>query len=286
MSYEQIIYEPGPVARIILNRPEVNNAQSRVLLDEMDDAFNRANDDHGVHVVVLSGNGRHFSSGHDLGTEAELIDRATHGYETERPGSYDQLRDLNLSNTLRWRNFPKPTVAMVHGYCIYGGWMIASAMDVIFASDDARFLPAHNQYFGVPWDLGARKTKELLFQNRFLTARDAEAVGFVNRVYRRDDLERETLAYAEEVASTSPMHNRQVKFSVNNMLDAQGFTAHVTAAFQTSAMNASNLGPPTGSLAAEGSARRLEGVAGALAKLKQGRTAFSDYPLDPEDPAP
>ena len=285
MSYEQIIYEPGPVARIILNRPEVNNAQSRVLLDEMDDAFNRANDDRGVHVVVLSGNGRHFSSGHDLGTEAELIDRATHGYETERPGSYDQLRDLNLSNTLRWRNFPKPTGAMAHGYCIYGGWMIASAMDVIFASDDARFLPAHNQYFGVPWDLGARKTKELLFQNRFLTARDAEAVGFVNRVYRRDDLERETLAYAEEVASTSPMHNRQVKFSVNNMLDAQGFTAHVTAAFQTYAMNASNLGPPTGSLAAEGSARRLEGVAGALAKLKQGRTAFSDYPLDPEDPA-
>ena len=81
------------------------------------------------------------------------------------------------------------------------------------------------------------------------------------------------------------MHNRQVKFSVNNMLDAQGFTAHVTAAFQTYAMNASGIGPPTGSLAAEGAPRRMEGVDGALAKLKQGRTAFSDYPPGPEDPA-
>lgn len=278
MTYEQIIYEPGTVARIILDRPDVNNAQSRVLLEEMDGAFNRANADRDVHVVVLSGNGRHFSSGHDLGSEDELVDRAAHGYDDERPGSYDRLRDLNVTNTMRWRNFPKPTVAMVHGYCIYGGWMIASAMDVIFASDDARFLPAHNQYFGVPWDLGARKTKELLFQNRFLTAQEALDAGFVNRVYRPGDLERETLAYAAEVAESSPMHNRQVKFSVNNMLDAQGFTTHVTAAFQTYAMNASGMGPATGSLPAEGVGRRLEGVDAALDKLKQGRTAFSDYP--------
>lgn len=282
MSYEQIIYESGAVARIILNRPAVNNAQSRVLLEEMDAAFCEASADPEVHVVVLSGNGRNFSAGHDLGTEAELLDRGARGYQTERPGSYDRLRDLNVTNTLRWRNFPKPTIAMVQGYCIYGGWMIASAMDVIFAADDALFLPAHNQYFGVPWDLGARKAKELLFQNRFLTAREAEAVGFVNRVYGPDDLERETLAYAAEVATTSPMHNRQVKFSVNNMLDAQGFTAHVTAAFQTYAMNAAGMGPATGSLPAEGVARRLEGVDGALAKLKEGQTAFSDYPA-PED---
>ena len=278
MTYDEIIYEPGAVARIILDRPDVNNAQSRILLEEMDDAFNRAGADRDVHVVVLSGNGPHFSSGHDLGSEDELVDRAARGYDDERPGSYDRLRDRNLTNTLRWRNFPKPTIAMVHGYCIYGGWMIASAMDVIFASDDARFLPAHNQYFGVPWDLGARKTKELLFQNRFLTAGEALDAGFVNRVYRPEDLERETVAYAAEVAQTSPMHNRQVKFSVNNMLDAQGFTTHVTAAFQTYAMNASGLGLATGSLPAEGVGRRLEGVDQALDKLKQGRTAFSDYP--------
>jgi enoyl-CoA hydratase len=277
MGYEQIIYETGAVARIILNRPDVNNAQSRRLLEEMDHAFEAANADRGVQVVVLSGTGRHFSAGHDLGSEAELIDRGERGYETARPGSYDRLRDLNVTNTLRWRNFPKPTIAMVQGYCIYGGWMIASAMDVIFASEEARFLPAHNQYFGVPWDLGARKTKELLFQNRFLTAQEAEAVGFVNRVYRPEDLERETLAYAAEVATTNPMHNRQVKFSVNNMLDAQGFTTHVTAAFQTYAMNAAGMGPATGSLPAEGVSRRLEGVDGALTKLNEGQTAFSDY---------
>ena len=71
---------------------------------------------------------------------------------------------------------------MVRGYCIYGGWMIAAAMDVIFASPDARFLAGQVEYFSTPFDVGFRKAKELLFESRFIGAEEARQLGFVNRV--------------------------------------------------------------------------------------------------------
>src|SRR5262249_10833237 len=140
--------------------------------------------------------------------------------------------------SMRWRNLPIPTIAMVHGFCIYGGWIFASAMDLVFAAEEALFLPAQLQYFAVPLALGARKTKELLYESRFLTAQEAHDVGFVNRVFAPEDLERETLAYAGRVAEGNRFAQRMVKFSVNNMLDGQGFTTSCDAAFQTFFVNA------------------------------------------------
>ena len=126
---------------------------------------------------------------------------------------------------------------MVQGYCIFGGWMIASAMDVIFASEDALFLPSHTQYFSAPWDVGPRKAKEILFENRFITAAEAKAQDFINRIYPRDTLEQETLAYAERVAENDPFVVRASKFSINHMMDTMGFTAELEAAFQTYFIN-------------------------------------------------
>ena len=89
MDYKQIRYEPGRVARVILNRPRYRNAQSRVLIEEMDDAFSRSVANADVRVIVLSGEGDHFSSGHDLGTPEELTDREERGRHTDRVGRYD-----------------------------------------------------------------------------------------------------------------------------------------------------------------------------------------------------
>ena len=91
---------------------------------------------------------------------------------------------------IRWRDLPKPTIAEVHGYCIFGGWLIASAMDIIIASEDALFLPSLLQYFSVPWDIGVRKAKEILFQTRFVTAREACELGFVNSLFPGINLRR------------------------------------------------------------------------------------------------
>jgi enoyl-CoA hydratase len=271
MTYKHIIYEPGPVARIILNRPKYRNAQSRTMIEEMDRAFTAATHDETVRVIVLSGEGDHFSAGHDLGTPEELEDReARGGLPNHLGGRYNRSWEMFIAATMRWRNVPKPTIAMVQGYCIFGGFMFASSMDLVFAADNAMFLPNHTQYFPLPWDIGARKAKELLYETRFLPSAEALELGFVNRVFPLADLERETLAFAERVATNDPFFLRMVKFSVNNMEDAKGFSHTVEAAFnayQLTSMPRKTIAP-TG--AERPGPRRLGGVQRALEHLEQG----------------
>ena len=182
----------GPIARVTLNRPRYHNAQSYALLDELDEALDRAVADGDVRVIVVTGAGPHFSSGHDLGTPESVADRQARGITEDGLGFYEPFRKYNNDLTLKWRNLPKPTIAMVRGYCIYGGWMIAAAMDVVFASEESLFLPGFVEWFSIPWDIGARKAKELIFESRFLTAAEAHELGFVGRVFSAGALERET----------------------------------------------------------------------------------------------
>ena len=237
MEYKHIIYQPGKVARIILNRPRYYNAQSTIMREEMDDAFAGASKDDSVGCIVLSGNGAHFSAGHDVGTKEEADDRASRKIPEDKYHRYDYVRASCMENSLRWRNVVKPTIAMVHGYCIFGGWIFAAAMDLIFASEDALFLPSHTQYFTVPWDIGYRRAKEILFEHRFITAWEALDYGMVNRVYPdRATLEKETFSYAERVADNwlaDPMRIRTAKFSVNHMMDQMGYSAELEVAYQS-----------------------------------------------------
>ena len=228
MKYETLIYEPGVTARVILNRPDKHNAQSWKLLEEMDHAFACAAQDPQVRVIVLSGAGPSFSSGHDLDSEESLeyrkrVDTGDDFVRSER------LREIYIESHLRWRNLPKPTVAMVHGYCIYGGWMIAATMDVIIAADDSLFVPTMGDYFTAPWDVGARKAKEVLFENRFMTAHEAKESGLVNQVWPTADLEQATLRYASRVAKGDPERHRQAKLAINQVLDGMGFSNSVRA---------------------------------------------------------
>ena len=148
---------------ITLNRPAYRNAQSYRMLDEIDEAFDLARADDAVRVVVVRGAGGVFSTGHDLGTPEAIAYREALG---AKPGieTYDQFKKYNLDLLLEWRNFPKPTIAMVEGYCIYAGWMLAAAMDVVFAADDAEFLAGFVEYMSIPWDIGIRRAKELMLR--------------------------------------------------------------------------------------------------------------------------
>ncbi len=230
MVYEKIIYEPGPVARVILSRPERLNAQSFPLLYEMDDAFNAAVKDPDVRVVVLSGAGRSFSAGHDLDSPEALQDRSQREQAEDRFALGERFKRLYVDMHLAWRNLPKPTIAMVHGYCIFGGWMIASAMDIIYAADDALFIPTSGDYYTTGWDVGPRKAKELLFGNRFMSAQEAMEWGFVNRTFPAADLEKETLIYANRVAEYDPVGLRAIKFHINQTMDMMGFSTSVHSA--------------------------------------------------------
>ncbi|MBI5949605.1 MAG: enoyl-CoA hydratase/isomerase family protein [Chloroflexi bacterium] len=226
VRYEQV----GRVARLVLNRPQYRNAQSRMLIEELDAAFARAAEDDGVGVIVLAGAGDHFSAGHDLGTPEELADREARPYAEGLRGRYRRSWEMNIGPTLRWRNIPKPTVAAVQGYCIFAGWIISSACDVVFAADDAMFLPTNFQYFSVPWDIHPRKAKAILFESRFIGAEEAEKLGFVDRVVPRARLDDEVMAYAARVAENDPFQLAMIKQAVNQALDEQGFTAHIQAA--------------------------------------------------------
>lgn len=232
MSEPDVKYETDErVAIISLNRPRYRNAQSWQLLDQLDDALERAQADRGIRVVVVRGEGDHFSAGHDLGTPEQVEDVRRRGTPRVGAEEYETFRKYNLDLTLKWRNLPKPTVAMVRGYCIYGGWMIAAAMDVVFAAPDARFLAGQVEYFSIPFDVGFRKAKELLFESRFIDAEEARALGFVNRVIPGEELETETLAWAKRVAEQGYGGLRMAKLAVNKMQDQVGFSSAMESAF-------------------------------------------------------
>ncbi|WP_309605246.1 enoyl-CoA hydratase-related protein [Phenylobacterium sp.] len=224
MIFHDIVYAAADgVGVITLNRPAYRNAQSYRMLDEIDAAFDLAQADEAVRVLLVRGAGGVFSSGHDLGTPEAIAYREALG---ARPGiqTYDQFKRYNLDLLLKWRNFPKPTIAMVEGYCIYAGWMLAACLDVVFAAEDAEFLGGFVEYNCLPWDVGVRRAKELCFESRFITAAQAADFGLVNRVLAGTDLERETFAWARRVAENSPEALRMAKIQMNKAQDAQGFT--------------------------------------------------------------
>jgi enoyl-CoA hydratase len=231
-GYEQVSYErTGVVGRVRLARPRYHNAQTAQLLEETDHALCAADTDPEVRVIVVSGIGRSFSSGHDLGTperQAEMAARRTDITEIENRFDYSQTHFIDMS--LRWRALSKPTIAQVHGWCIFGGWMIAAAMDMIVASDDARFLTSLLQYFTLPYDVGVRQAKELLFDPQEISAARAKELGFVNRVVPRDRLDDEVTALAERIALNSPFWLRMAKAAINGVQDAAGFHAAITNA--------------------------------------------------------
>lgn len=215
----------GPLAWITFNRPRYKNAQSWRLLDEVDIAMQEADRDPGVQVILWRGAGGNFSSGHDLGTPEQMADREARGIGDAGVEFYDNFKHYNLDLLLKWRNARKPTIAMVEGYCIFAGWMMAACVDIVFAAKDALFLPALLEYFSLPYDIGTRKAKELMFESRFLTAEEARECGFVNRVLDPADLERETVNYALRVAENSPMNVRLAKVAANKSQDLMGYTA-------------------------------------------------------------
>jgi enoyl-CoA hydratase len=240
VTYTTLLTErTGAVLKITTNRPEVLNAQSRILLEELDDAFEAAVDDNEVKVIILAGAGKHFSAGHDLGSPQEMEDQKKTPLEPGFKGEYRRLWERFFENTMRWRDLPKPTIAQVQGYCIMGGMMIASACDLIIASEDAQFADravglggGHVQYFSMPWDLGPRKAKEYLFTGEFIGAAEAEKLGLVNRVVPREKLEAETMALAQKIATKDSFALKLAKASVNETLNAQGWREAMEGAFK------------------------------------------------------
>jgi enoyl-CoA hydratase len=225
----------GPVMRLLHNRPEMRNAESMTLLDELDAALREAAADEVVRVIVIGGRGDHFSAGHDL-KEAQ-VKRA--GFGVEERWAYEELRYLDYA--LRIWDCPKPTIAEVQGACIAGGFMVANMCDLIVASEDAFFADPVCRTLAAtavevlvhPWVMGMRAAKDFLFTGRRVGAEEALRMGMVNRVVPRLELESATMALAESIAAAPPFALRLTKRSLNRTLDIQGFRAAIQAHFDT-----------------------------------------------------
>ncbi len=272
MSYEQIEVERHDRVGVVrLNRPRYRNAQSRIMLEEMTAAFAELDLDTQIRAIVLCGAGEHFSSGHDLGTPEEAADMERRPFGPGALGRVNRSWHLMVENSLRWRDVRKPTIAAVQGYCIFGGYLVASCMDVIVAADDARFLPAHLQMFTAPWDLGIRKAKQILFENRFIHAEEALELGLACAVVPRATLMEAAMAQANRFAANDALTLRMLKQSINLAQDAMGYRNAVHAA-HGNYMTLELAGTITRSDpdADEGEQRQLGGVGAALAKERRG----------------
>jgi len=243
-----VLYETRDATAIVtMNRPRYRNAQNAAMTQALDAAFTRAVADDGVKVIVLAGAGDHFSAGHDIGSPERDIHKsfprvATVAWEHEDKAGAENLfireAELYLGMCRRWRELPKPTVAMVQGACVAGGLMLAWCCDLIIAADDAFFadpvlkmgIPGV-EWFAHPYMLGPRAAKELLFTGDRLPAARALELGMVNRVVPRAALVDETLALAGRIAEMPRFGLALAKRAVNAAEDRMGLRDSVETAF-------------------------------------------------------
>lgn len=259
-DYRYITYESlddGAIARITLNRPRYRNAQHRGLLVELDEAFVRAERDDTVRVVILAGNGPSFSAGHDMGTAERDAERdpdspdfhpsyAING-ATRKSAEKRMLGEYHYyyGNALRWRQLRKITIAQVQGPVFAAALTLIWPCDLIVAAEDASFTDPVGvrlgmcgvEYFGHPWEFGPRRAKEMLLTGQSMDAAEALRIGMVNRVVPTAELPDRTLQLAREVARRPTMTALLIKDSVNQMLDMQGFTNALQAAFTLHQLN-------------------------------------------------
>jgi len=242
-----VLYEvQGAVALVTMNRPEYHNAQNSQMTYALDAAFRRACDDDEVKVIILRGAGKHFSAGHDIGTPGRDVDksfeRASLWYDhVNKPGGeflYAREQEVYLGMCRRWREMPKPTIAMVQGACIAGGLMLAWVCDLIVASEDAYFadpvvrmgIPGV-EYFAHVHELNPRIAKEFLFLGERMPAPRAYQMGMLNRVVPRDELEQQTLDIAGRIAQMPRLGLQLSKQAVNNAEDLMGKRATMDMVF-------------------------------------------------------
>jgi enoyl-CoA hydratase len=245
---DEVLYDVRDrVALITLNRPEYANAQNSAMTYALDAAFGRAVNDDQVAVIVLAGAGKHFCGGHDIGTPGRDADQSfdrqavlwwDHVGKAGADARYAREMEVYLGMCRRWREIPKPSIAMVHGACIAGGLMLAWVCDLIVAAEDAFFadpvvrmgIPGV-EYFAHPWVLGPRLAKEVLFTGGRFSAERAYQAGMVNRVVPRASLEALTFELAGHIAQMPPFGLALAKRAVNQCEDLMGMRPGMDAVF-------------------------------------------------------
>ena len=228
-EFETVIYEKKKnIGYITLNRPEKHNALSFQLLDDIDAVFDYAETDNDAKVIVLKGAGKSFCSGFDL-KQSYYMTPPEGGWRYKN--SYDILNKKIYGKYQRIWNFPRPTIAQVHGYCTDAGCYLQLLCDITVAADDA-VLGHPAQLWGgsqsLPlWQLylGVKKARYLLMSGRRISGKEAAEMGLVSISVSRENLEAEVEKLAAEIAqvpTAGALHN---KIALNTDLKMKGIDA-------------------------------------------------------------
>ena len=222
MAYEQIIYEVADnIATITLNRPEKLNAFTDIMMNEMIDAFDKADADDNVRAIIVTGAGRAFCAGADLSARAGTFsstreDRPKRRSAIRADGTVDwsneAIRDGGGRLTLRIFECLKPVIAAVNGAAVGVGVTMQLAMDVRLASENARFgfvfarrgiVPEACSSWFLPKIVGISQALEWTFTGRVFAAEEALEGGLVKRIYKPDQLIPAARALAREIADNT-----------------------------------------------------------------------------------
>jgi enoyl-CoA hydratase/carnithine racemase len=209
----------GPIAWIVISNPERTNALTAAMWDSLPAILAKTEASDSVRVIVLRGAGtRAFSAGADISE-----------FQSQRTGDaarvYDRLNHQAFAALLGMR---KPTIAMIHGFCLGGGLGLAACCDLRYADEASQYaIPAAKLGIGYNprWvrpllALGSSAAiKELLFTGRRFNAADALAMGLINRIHSAQTLEDEVQKVATEIASNAPLSVAAAKLVINEMAE-------------------------------------------------------------------
>jgi enoyl-CoA hydratase/carnithine racemase len=216
---KMIAEKDGPIGRLIFNNPARHNAVSLEMLEAVTQIMNDFEQDDAVRVIVLSGaGGRAFVSGADISEfkEKRASEEAVAAYGKISEGARRRIQDT-----------PKPTIAMISGYCIGGGVGTALACDLRIAAEGSRFgIPAAKLGLGYAYDgikklidlVGPSCAREIFYTARQFSAEEALRMGLINQVVPADQLESYVKDYCEMIAANAPLTVRSVKVIVREAM--------------------------------------------------------------------
>ena len=226
MQFTNIILEKKErIARITLNRPEVLNAMDPQTYAEIYDAIQDIEADRDIRVVIITGKGRAFCAGADLKAIRQFLDKASSAVEFLE-GCHKSINAVDACS--------KPVVAAVNGLALAGGLELVEACDIVIAAESARLGDQHAARGLVPGGGGTqrlirqvnyRKAMELLLTGDWVSAKEAEALGLINKAVPDDQLEAAVNELAEKLAQRSPMASKTIKVLAKRGLETDLTTA-------------------------------------------------------------
>ncbi len=236
------------LARITLNRPEKMNALTGELFTELSDCLHDLEADQSCRVIILRGAGRCFSAGYDL----------TPGRE-RRPGErrYQTVDDkhrtlmMNVRTSMQqvtdvqmylW-NMAKITIAQLHGYALAGGCELAMMTDLVVAADDTQIGHPGLRGLGTarngciwPLVMSMRKAKEYYYTGDNMTGAEAAEAEMINYAWPKEELDDNTIAFAERIANGSADHLAVLKLTMNRFYENMGIYSSVRSATEQDAL--------------------------------------------------